>query len=140
EHWLNEVDQREGKYNFLKHFIVYHHDRKIGYCLHADCFFLKYLEENAYDVSFWNNLYAETPQENHTYEIGYLIGEEEFLNKGIGKIIVQLLEEKVVEIGGKEMSSDPDEENIISIKTLLSNGFTKKGDSDYRKTIAKCSH
>lgn len=74
-------------------------------------------------------------EKNHTYEIGYLIGEEEYLNKGIGKRIIQLLEEKIIQIGGKEISADPSEENIISIKVLLKNGFTKKSDGDYRKTI-----
>ncbi len=135
EHWLNEINEKNGKYHFLEHFIVYHNDKKIGYCLYTDCFFLKDLKEEAYDVSFWNNLYADVPEKNHTYEVGFLIGEEEYLRKGIGKIIVRLLEEKIIEIGGKELSSDPDEENIISIKTLLSNGFQKRGDGDYRKAI-----
>jgi len=31
--------------------------------------------------------------------------------------------------------ADPDEENIISIKTLFSNGFVKIKDGDYRKKI-----
>ncbi len=130
EPWLNEIDEREGKYRFLTHFIVYHNDRRIGYCLHADCFFLKSLEKE-YDV-----LYEDLSEANHTYEIGYLIGEEEYLNRGIGKEIVRMLEEKIVEIGGKEISADPDQENTVSIKVLLSNGFYKKGDGDYRKTIA----
>lgn len=132
EDWLYEISEREGEYNFLKHFIVYYKDRKIGYCLYADCFFLKDLEEEGHD---FENMYGDIVSENHTYEIGYLIGEEEYLNRGIGKMIIQLLEEKIIEIGGKEISSDPDEENLISIKALLSNGFKKKRDGDYRKTI-----
>ena len=47
--WLDEVTNKAGKYNFLSHFIVYHKDRKIGYCLYADCFFLKDLEEEGHD-------------------------------------------------------------------------------------------
>ncbi|GAB6091676.1 hypothetical protein [Spirochaeta dissipatitropha] len=43
------------------------------------------------------------------------------------------MEEKIIEIGGKEIFSDPSEENIASIKTLLSNGFIKIKDGDYRK-------
>ncbi len=31
------------------------------------------------------------------------------------------------------MSADPSEENIFSIKALLSNDFKKKKDEDYRK-------
>lgn len=30
---------------------------------------------------------------------GDLIGEEEYLNKGIGKIIIQKLEEEIIELG-----------------------------------------
>lgn len=132
EDWLNEIHERNGEYSFLHHFIVYCNDRKIGYCLYADCFFLKNLEEEGHD---FEDLYGDVPAEKHTYEIGYLIGEEEYLNHGIGKIIIRILEEKIMEAGGKEISADPSEENIISIKALLSNGFKKKRDGDYRKVL-----
>lgn len=132
--WLNEINERDGKYDFLKHFIVYHNDRRIGYCLYADCFYLKELEEDGHD---FNALYGDVAEENHTYEIGYLIGEEEYLNKGIGKLIIQMLEEMLINIGCKEIAADPVEANINSIKALLSNGFQKKGDGDYRKAINK---
>ena len=130
EDWLNEINERNGQYSFLKHFIVYYNDRKIGYCLYADCFFLKYLEEERHD---FQEMYGDVAEQNHTYEIGYLIGEEEFLNRGIGKRIIQILEDRIIKIGGKEIAADPAEENIISIKALLSNGFKKKNDGDYRK-------
>lgn len=57
------------------------------------------------------------------------------MNKGLGKRIIQMLEEELIEIGGKEIAADPVEENIISIKVLLRNGFQKKSDGDYRKVI-----
>ncbi|MCL2764663.1 MAG: GNAT family N-acetyltransferase [Treponema sp.] len=69
------------------------------------------------------------------YEIGFCIGEEEYLNKGIGKIIIEKLEEKISEMGGKEILADPDEENIVSIKTFLSNGFIKIKNHAYGKKI-----
>ena len=96
ENWLNEINERNGQYSFLKHFIVYYNDRKIGYCLYADCFFLKSLEEEGHD---FQEMYGDVAEQNHTYEIGYLIGEEEFLNRGSGKIIIQILEDKITEIG-----------------------------------------
>jgi len=132
EAWLDEVNNRNGKYDFIKHFIVYYKNKKIGYCLCADCFFLKDLEEEGHD---FESLYGDITKKNHTHEIGYLIGEEEYLNKGIGKIIIQKLEEKIIEMGGREISADPSEENIFSIKVLLSNGFMKKADGDYRKVL-----
>ena len=39
EAWLDEVNNRDGKYDFMKHFIVYYKDKQIGNCIYADCFF-----------------------------------------------------------------------------------------------------
>ena len=130
--WLDEINNRNGKYDFIKHFIVYYNDTKIGYCLYADCFFLKDLEEEGHD---FEGLYGDVPEKNHTFEIGYLIGEEEFLNRGISKIIIQKLEEMIISLGGREIAADPSEENIFSVKALISNGFEKKNDGDYRKKL-----
>lgn len=132
EAWLDEVNNRDGKYDFIKHFIVYCRGKKIGYCLYVDCFFLKDLKEIGHD---FEDLYGDVTERNHTYEIGYLIGEEEYLNKGISKIVIQKLEERIRALGGREMSADPYEENIFSIKALLNNGFKKRSDGDYRKAI-----
>ena len=90
------------------------------------------LEEEGHD---FESLYGDIPEKNHTYEIGYLIGEEEYLNRGIGKMIIRKLEEKIIELGGREIAADPSEENAASIKVLLSNGFKKKSDGDYRKIV-----
>ena len=126
EVWLDEVKNVNGKYNHFNHFIVYYNDLKIGYCLYMDIYF-----EQEYSIEVYGKIFDK----NCAYEIGYCIGEEEYLRKGIGKIIVKKLEEKIIEIGGKEILADPDEENIISIKTLLSNGFIKIKDGDYRKKL-----
>ncbi len=132
EDWLHEINERNGNYSFLKHFIVYYNNTKIGYCLYADCFFLKNLKEEGHN---FEETYEDVTEKNHTYEIGYLIGEEEYLNKGISKIIIQKLEEEIIRIGGREIAADPAEENIISIKALLSNRYRKKSDGDYRKHL-----
>jgi len=127
EAWLDEVNSRNDKYYYMKHFIVNCNDKEIGFCLYLDCYFeQEYIPEH-YGITI--------DKKKSVYEIGYFIGEEEFLNKGIGKIIVRKLEEKIIEIGGTEILADPDEENIISIKTLLSNGFIKIKDGDYRKKL-----
>jgi len=124
--WLDEVCNLNGKYNHLKHFIVNCGTKKIGYCLYVDLYFEPEYSQETYGINVEPNFY---------YEIGYLIGEEEYLNKGIGKIIIKKLEEKIIEIGGKEIFADPDPSNIASIKTLLSNGFIKIKDGDYRKKV-----
>ena len=122
--WLDEVNNRNTQYHYMKYFIVYYNDKAIGFCLYLDCYFEKeYMQEH----------YGKTVDEKGiVFEIGYLIGEEEYLGKGIGKIIVKKLIEKIAEIGGKEILADPDEANILSIRTLLSNGFVKVKDCDYR--------
>lgn len=55
-------------------------------------------------------------------------------------MIIWKLEEKIIELGGREIAADPSEENAVSIKVLLSNGFKKKSDGDYRKLCipSKC--
>ncbi len=131
--WLEEAANKDGKYDFINHFIVYYKDVKIGYCLYADCFFLKDQNEKGHD---FGDLYGDVTEKNDTYEIGYMIGEEYYLGKGIGKIIIRKLEDKIRWLGGREISADPAEDNILSVKALLSNGFKKKKDGDYRKIIA----
>ncbi len=136
EDWLNEINNRnEPKYSFMKHFIVYHKERKIGFCLYCDCSYFKDLEES-YDISFWQDMYTDVTEKNHTYEIGYFIGEEEYLNKGISKMVIRKLEEKIIKLGGRVLSADPAEDNVFSVKALLSCGFRKKNDGDYRKVIS----
>jgi RimJ/RimL family protein N-acetyltransferase len=124
--WLDEVNNLNGKYNHLKHFIVNYNHKKIGYCLYMDIHF---------EPEYSQEIYKTVFDKNHAYEIGFLIGEEEYLNKGIGKIIIKKLEKKIIEIGGKEILADPSQENILSIKTLLCNGFIKIKNGDYRKKL-----
>ena len=127
EAWIEEIRNRDN-YKHYKHFIVYHNDTKIGYCIYFDIY---------YEPEYLHQYYRMTCEENSTFEIGFCIGEEDYLNKGIGKIIVQKLEKEIIKEGGKVLLADPSEENIISIKTLLSNGFVKYKDSDYRKRICE---
>lgn len=127
EAWIDEVNNRHTKYHYMKHFIVYCDDTAIGFCLYLDCFF---------EHEYIPNHYGITVDKKETvFEIGYLIGEEKYLKKGIGNIIIKKLEEKISEIGGQEILADPDAENIISTKLLLNNGFIKIKDGDYRKRI-----
>jgi len=127
EAWMDEVNNRNDKFSFMKHFIVNYNDNEIGFCLYMDCYF-----EHDYIPKHFG---ITVDKEKTVYEIGYLIGEEEYLGKGIGKIIIKKLEEKIIELGGSLILADPAEENIISIKTLLGNGFVKIKDGDYRKQI-----
>lgn len=59
-----------------------------------------------------------------SYGIDYLIGEEAYLGKGLGKEMITLLVEKVFSFpDAKRVTADIDNKNKASEKTLLSCGF-----------------
>ena len=127
--WLTQVKGRHTTHQHCHHFIVDLNGEKIGFCLYFDLFHEQdYLREMYPDL-------VETLQENHTYELGYLIGNPDYLGQGIGRMIIKKLEEQVGKLGGSRVIADPNEKNIPSIKVLLANGFTKFKDCDYRKNI-----
>jgi CTP:molybdopterin cytidylyltransferase MocA/predicted acetyltransferase len=120
--WIYEVENRHGKYNFIKHFIVKNKNTKIGFCQYYDCYRAR---------EDWYNI--EKPDD--TYSIDYLIGEEQYLGKGFGREIIRLLVEKIKIENGKEIIVQPELENKISQKALLANGFLydKKRGYFYKK-------
>lgn len=44
--WLDEVNNRNTQYHYMKHFIVYYNDKAIGFCLYLDCYFEKNIYRN----------------------------------------------------------------------------------------------
>ena len=74
--WLDEVSNRNTKYHYMKHFIVYYNDIAIGFCLYMDCYFNREYVLEHYEIT--------VDKKESVFEIGYLIGEEDYLNKGIG--------------------------------------------------------
>jgi len=126
--WLDEIKGRHETPH-IKHFIIHISGQKIGFCQCIDLFHeLEYVKEIYEDL-------ANTIRENEAYEFNYLIGEETFLNKGFGKIIIKKLEVIAKEMGGKMLLADPSAENIPSIKVLIANGFQKVKDEDFRKRL-----
>lgn len=75
-----------------------------------------------------------------TYGIDYLIGSVELLGKGIGKEIVKIICDKVVEaeVNAIQLVADPtielERKNIASIIVLEANGFH---NDEYTKTYKK---
>ena len=110
DEWINELKNRNGEYSFIKHFIVKYNSTKIGFCQYYDCF----------DAQ---ELWYKIDKQKYTYSIDYLIGEENYLNKGYGKEIIRQLIEKIKIKDGKEIIVQPDMENERSNKILLANGF-----------------
>ncbi len=119
DEWLSEIKERNEKFSFLKHFIVYMDGKPIGFGQYYDCFDAK---EDWY--------MADKPRE--LYSIDYFIGEECCLRKGYGTAIVGLLVGEVrkqcVDAG---IVVQPEEENIASCRALLSNGFVYDSDKEY---------
>jgi len=126
--WLDEVTFREE--NPHRHlYIVTCDGRKIGFgiCIDMDGE-PEYLKEQYPDLN--GKIKA-----GEVLELGYCIGEEAYLNKGIGKIIIKKLEEECRMLGATLILADPNEANIPSVKVLLANGFEKYKDGDYRKLM-----
>lgn len=119
DEWLCEIQERNAGFRFLKHFIVWMGSKPIGFGQYYDCFDAK---EHWY--------IADKPGE--LYSIDYLIGEENFLRKGYGKVIVNLLVGEIRKQCAKaKIVVQPEEENVASCRALLSNGFVYDSDKQY---------
>lgn len=111
EDWIAEVTLRQEDFSWINHFIVLMENRRIGFCQYYKIF----------DAN--EACYAKLPQEG-TYSIDYLIGEEEYLGKGNGKKIVQLLTEMIFAMPDSErIVVQPEPENKASCNALLVNGY-----------------
>jgi len=119
EEWLEEIRKRDKEFNFIHHFIVMDSNKPIGFCQYYDCFYAK---EEWYNVNFVNQLFS----------IDYLIGDENYLRKGYGKAIIELLTETIKKNeNGKRIIVQPDKENISSNKALLSAGYVYDEEYQY---------
>lgn len=123
DEWLDEIKERKGSFKFLNHFIVQKEYSPVGFCQYYDCFDAR--EE-------W--YYADQP--GKIFSIDYLIGEEDFLQKGYGKKIVRLLINEIYNRNPEaEIVVQPEDENIASCKALLANGFIYDRTKGYYKLI-----
>lgn len=119
EDWLDELHNRDGKFGFLHHYIVYEADAAIGFCQYYDCFDA---QEEWYEITV----------PGHTYSIDYLIGEEEYLGKGYGKQIIRMLVELIRRIPtSRRIVVQPDDGNDSSRGVLEANGFLHDGQKGY---------
>ena len=73
-----------------------------------------------------------------SYGIDYLIGEESYLGKGLGKAIIALLVDKIFLLpDAQRVTADIAKENKASEKALLSCGFTLLNAEGSRYIICK---
>ena len=123
--WLDQATNRDA--NPHRHlFIVTCDGNKIGFAVCIDLYGEpEYVEEHYPDLK--GKIKA-----GEALELNYGIGEETYLNKGIGGIIIQKLEEYCRKQGAVLLLADPNEENIPSVKVLVGNGFERYKVGDYR--------
>lgn len=73
-----------------------------------------------------------------SYGIDYLIGEESYLGKGLGKEIVTLLVNKIFSLqDAQRVAAYIDKNNMVSEKTLISCGFKLLDNESSRYVIYK---
>lgn len=125
EAWLEEITQRDTKYNWITHLLVEYEGVSIGFCQYYDY---------AYGEETWHgNMEVED-----AYSIDYLIGETAYLRRGLGKsIVLHLLDKIKKETSAKKIVVQPEAGNLASRNTLLSAGLLYDAENDvYYKEIA----
>lgn len=110
--WIYELEHAQDEFSWVEHFIVVCDGKDIGFC---QCYEYKLSGED------WH---GDIELEG-TYSIDYMIGERDYLKKGIGTKIINLLVKHLFETtSAKRIIVQPDEDNKTSCNTLLSAGFT----------------
>jgi RimJ/RimL family protein N-acetyltransferase len=120
--WIEEVENCDGTFSWISHFIVMCEDMTIGFCQYYDCFDSQNFED-------WNG--RKFANRGEVYSIDYLIGNENYLSKGYGKELVRLLTDMIFALGVKEIIVDPDKENARSNGVLLANGYKFNNEYGY---------
>lgn len=111
EDWMTEIKERHGEYKWLTHLIVVWQGCPIGMCQYYKC--VDSLEENFGTLSV-----------KGSYGIDYLIGEETYIGKGLGKKMIMELVNRIFSFEDAQIvTADIDRENKASENTLLSCGF-----------------
>lgn len=119
DEWLGEIEQRDGAFSFLHHFIALVDGAPIGFGQWYDCFDA---QEEWYEVG--------TPGE--MFSLDYLVGEDEWLGKGYGKAIVTALVDAIRQRHPEAaVVAQPELENAASCRALTANGFVFDEDKKY---------
>ena len=110
--WIYELEHDQDEFHWIEHFIVRYEGKDIGFC--------QYYEYKLSGEDWHGDIELED-----TYSIDYMIGEREYLKKGLGTKIVNLLVKHLFEnTKARRIIVQPEEDNKASCNTLLSVGFT----------------
>ena len=116
--WISEIEQQDGLFRWIHHFIVEYNDNPIGFCQYYAC-----AESN----ELWNG-YTDM---GGSYSIDYMIGEVDYIGQGFGKKIVLALIDFIKHHNdAKRIVVQPETENKASCGVLLSCGFTYDNEKD----------
>ena len=122
--WMHEIKERNGEFSWLTHLIAMWQGCPIGLCQYYKC------ADRDEDL-------GALPLEG-SYGIDYLIGEESFLGKGLGKGIISLLVDTIFSFpDAQRVTADIDKDNKASEKALLSCGFILSDAEHSRYVIQK---
>lgn len=109
--WMTEIKERNVRFQWLTHLIVLCQGYPIGLCQYYKCV------DSDEDFGILPLV--------GSYGIDYLIGEEAYIGKGLGKGMIILLVDKIFSLQDAQIvTADIDKDNKASEKALLSCGFT----------------
>lgn len=119
EDWMHEINNRHSEFSFITHLIAEVEGVPIGFCQYYDMFYGQEHED-------W--LKIDSP--GMMFSIDYLIGEPEYLHKGLGQKMIAIMLDMLRDKGIKTVVVRPDGENTKSNRALESNQFVWNG-TDY---------
>lgn len=119
--WLDEINQREGAFSWIHHFIMMDGATPVGFCQYYDCF-------DAGDLEDW----YQVLKKGDTFSIDYCIGHKAYLGKGYGKVMIGLLTQMVASKAcPRQIVVQPDKENHASNHVLMANGYAYDEGKEY---------
>lgn len=114
--WIEEVEKQDSEFRWVHHFMVEADGRSVGFCQYYACGDSDELWQGYTDMG-------------GSYSIDYLIGDKEYLRKGVGRQIVQQLAEKIkLHDDAERIVVEPERENKASCGLLSSCGFIFDGE------------
>ena len=109
--WIAEVEDQDGPFRWLHHFIVQWEGEPVGFCQYYAC---------RDSGEPWGGYTAL----GGTYSIDYLIGESGCLRRGLGRQMVAALEARIRRHGdARRVVVQPDRENRASRGLLRTGGY-----------------
>ena len=116
--WLDEFEKRGGDFAFITHLIAELDDEPFGYC-------------QFYPFSEGGEEWYKSEDIEGVYSIDYMIGEPQYLKKGLGRQMIKALVGKIKELpGARRIVAQPEAGNAPSRAALLASGFAYEGESD----------